>query len=154
MPGGNVIPARKPHTGWLTPGIWMVIGLSALAFLVNQHVVRPWVLDNVDGGPATALVNSLPNLIEAIIGTIDVALILWVIVRNVAWLRRHVRHTTIYVTATAIAGLFVISTELNWILFRGPNVYDPNDIVASILGLIGILFLLTRFGLVTERRHE
>lgn len=154
MRGGNVIPARKPHTGWLTPGIWLVIGLSALAFLVNRHAVRPWVLDNVDGGPATVLVNSLPNLIEAIIGTIDVALILLIIVRRNLRLKHRIGHTTMYVVATVIAGLFVISAELNWIHFRGPNVYDPNDIVASILGLFIILFLLTRFGLVTEQSDE
>jgi len=132
----------------------MVIGLSALAFLVNRHVVRPWVLNNMDGGPATVLVNSLPNLVEAIVGTIDVAIILLVIVRGNAWFRRHIGHTTIYVAATAIAGLFVISCELNWIQFRGPNVYDPNDIVASIFGLLITLFLLTRIGLVTEQSNE
>jgi len=59
-----------------------------------------------------------------------------------------------YVVATVIAGLFVISSELNWIHFRGPNVYDPNDIVASILGLFIILFFLTRFGLVTEQSDK
>ncbi len=132
----------------------MVIGLSALTFLVNRHVVRPWVLHYMDGGLATVLVNSLPNLVEAIIGTIDVSLILLVIVRRNAWLRRRIGHTTIYVVATAIAGLFVISCELNGIRFRGPNVYEPNDIVASILGLLTILFLLTRIGLVTEQSYE
>ena len=131
-----------------------MIGLCALAFLVNRHAVRPWVLDNVEGGPATVLVNSLPNLIEAIIGTIDVALVLLIIVRRNLRLKHCIGHTTMYVVATVIAGLFVISSELNWIHFRGPNVYDPNDIVASIFGLLITLFLLTRIGLVTEQSNE
>jgi hypothetical protein len=143
----------KLPAAWLTPGMWLVIGLSALAFLVNRHAVRPWVLNNVDGGPATVMANSLPNFLEAIIGTIDIAIILLIIVRRSVWLDRRIGRTTIYVVATVLAGLFVVSCELNWIRFRGPNVYDSNDLVASILGLLMILFLLFRFGLIKEHSH-
>ena len=34
--------------------------------------------------------------------------------------------------------------------FRGPNVYDPFDVIASILGLVTINRLLTHFGLVDD----
>lgn len=151
MVGGAVIRDRKQYSGWLTPGIWVVIGLSALAFLVNRHAVRPWVLHNVDEGLATVMVNSLPNLVEAIIGTIDIAIVIFLVVRANTWLRRRIGYMTMYVAATTIAGFFVISSELNWIRIRGPNVYDPNDIIASVIGLFMILFLLTRFGLVREQ---
>lgn len=48
--------------------------------------------------------------------------------------------------AILIAGLSVVSSELNWIQFRGPNVFDPFDIVASLIGLVIIYGLLNHFG--------
>ena len=137
----------KPFRGRLNPEIWIIIGLCALAFVLNRHIVRPWVLENVVSGPVTVVVNSLPNLVEAIVGTIWIAGILLEI-----W--RRVNCTTIYAVATVIAGLFVILSEVNWIRFRGPNVYDSNDLAASVLGLFLIYFLLARFGIYYEREAE
>ena len=144
----------KPFRGGFSPEIWIVIGLCALAFLLNRHIVRPWVLENAVNGPVTVVVNSLPNLVEAIVGTILIAGILLDIWRRVGGPRFYLDCTTIYAVATVIAGLFVISSEVNWIRFRGPNVYDPNDLVASVLGLFLIYFLLVRFGLFYERETE
>lgn len=125
--------------------IWFIIGGCALAFVLNKHAIRPWVLENIDGGPAVILVNSLPNFVEAIIGTIDLV-ILWEIWKRLSGAGHRVADAIVYAIATFIAGLFVISSELNWIQFRGPNVIDPFDIIASILGLILIHRLLVRFG--------
>lgn len=63
-------------------------------------------------------------------------------------------YTTSQPLATVLAGLFVILSEVNWIRFRGPIVYDPNDLAASVLGLFLIYFLLARFGLFYEREAE
>ena len=144
----------KPFRGGFSPEIWIVIGLCALAFLLNRHIVRPWVLENAVNGPVTVVVNSLPNLVEAIVGTILIAGILLDIWRRVGGPRFYLDCTTIYAVATVIAGLFVILSEVNWIRFRGPNVYDPNDLAASVLGLFLIYFLLVRFGLFYERAAE
>ena len=144
----------KPFRGGFSPEIWIVIGLCALVFLLNRHIVRPWVLENAVNGPVTVVVNSLPNLVEAIVGTILIAGILLDIWRRVGGPRFYLDCTTIYAVATVIAGLFVILSEVNWIRFRGPNVYDPNDLAASVLGLFLIYFLLVRFGLFYERAAE
>jgi len=154
MLDGEQNRANRVQWGWLTPGIWVVIGLSTFAFLINRHVARPWVLENMDGGISTIMVNSLPNLVEAIIGTIDVAIVLCMIVRSNAWLKPRVTNSKIYVAATTIAGILVIASEMNWIRFRGPNVYDPMDIVASVLGLFTILILITHVGLIAEQSNE
>ena len=144
----------KPFRGGLSPEIWIIIGLCALAFLLNRHIVRPWVLENVVSGPVTVVVNSLPNLVEAIVGTIWIAGTLLDIWRRVGGPRFYLDCTYIYKVATVIAGLFVILSEVNWIRFRGPNVYDPNDLAASVLGLFLVYFLLVRFGLFYEREAE
>ena len=144
----------KPFKGRFNPEIWIIIGLCALAFVLNRHIVRPWVLENVVGGPVTVVVNSLPNLVEAVVGTIWIAGILLEIWRKVRGSRFYLDFTAIYAVATVIAGLFVISSEVNWIRFRGPNVYDPNDLAASALGLFLVYFLLVRFGLFYEREAE
>ena len=144
----------KPFRGGLSPEIWIVIGLCALAFLLNLHIVRPWVLENAVNGPVTVVVNSLPNLVEAIVGTITIAGFLLDIRQRVAGPRFYSDSTTVYAVATVIAGLFVILSEVNWIRFRGPNVYDPNDLVASVLGLFLIYFLLVRFGIYYECEAE
>jgi hypothetical protein len=148
------VQGGKPFRGGLSPEIWIVIGLCALAFLLNRHIVRPWVIESVVNGPLTVVVNSLPNLVEAMLGTIIIAGILLDIWRRVAGPRIYSDCTTIYAVATVIAGLFVISSEVNWIRFRGPNVYDPKDLAASVLGLFLIYFLLARFGLFYEREAE
>lgn len=144
----------KPFRGGLSPEIWIVIGLCALAFLLNRHIVRPWVLENAVHGPVRIVVNSLPNLVEAIVGTITIAGFLSEIWRRVVGPTFNSDCTTVYAAATVIAGLFVISSEVNWMRFRGPNVYDPNDLAASVFGLILIYFLLARFGLFYEREAE
>ena len=146
MKSGRLTP------GLLSPGVWVVIALCAVVFLANHHIVRPWVLHSVDGGPAVVIVNSLPNFIEAIIGTIDIAIALALLARASSWFRHRVKGNMQYVIATAIAGVFVVLSELNVISIRGPNVSDPNDIVASILGLLTVLAVLVRFGLLSE--HE
>lgn len=145
---------RKPFKAGLSPKIWIVIGLCAVAFLLNRHIVRPWILENTVIGPVTVVVNSVPNLVEAILGTILIAGFLLEIRRRVAGPRFYSDSTIVYAVATVIAGLFVISSEVNWIRFRGPNVYDPYDLAASVFGLFLIFFLLKRFGLFYEREAE
>jgi len=148
------VQGSKPFRGGLSPEIWVVIGLCALAFLLNRHLVRPWVLENAVYGSVTIVVNSLPNLVEAILGTILIAGFLLDIRRRVVGPVSYSDCTTVYAVATVIAGLFVILSEVNWIRLRGPNVYDPNDVAASVVGLCLIYFLLTRFGLFYEREAE
>jgi len=148
------VQGSKPFRGGLSAEIWIVIGLCALAFVLNRHIVRPWVLENVANGPVTVVVNSLPNLVEAIVGTIMIAGILLDIWRRVVGPRVYSDCKTVYAVATVTAGMFVISSEVNWIRFRGPNVCDPYDLAASVFGLFLIYFLLARFGLFYERAAE
>ena len=154
MQSGAVVQGTKPFRTGLSPEIWIVIVLCALAFLLNRHIVRPWILENAVTWPVTVVVYSLPNLVEAILGTITIAGILLDIRLRVAGTVSYSDCTTVYAIATVIAGLFVIASEVNLIRFRGPNIYDLYDLVASVLGLFLVYFLLTRFGLFYEREAD
>ena len=55
------------------PYLWVVIIVNLAAFVLNKHLLRSWVLQRVESGPFVILVNSLPNLVEAVVGTVTLA---------------------------------------------------------------------------------
>jgi len=53
---------------------------------------------------------------------------------------------TIYITATILASIYVITQEFKIHDLGGRNIYDPNDVVFSIIGLLvglGIVFKIS-----------
>ncbi len=70
--------------------------------------------------------------------------------RSASRAKYQITDTTVYAVAPLVAGLFVVSSELIWLRFRGPNVYDSFDLIASIMGLVTINRLLTHFGFVDD----
>ena len=146
-------PRQRPDFG-LSPAIWIAIFLAATSFLLNRHIVRPWVIQNTDYELILILVNSLPNLVEAITGTIMIAGLLLVVRPANGGSSVFSDDSLVYALATLIAGLFVFASELNWIQFRGPNVRDAYDLAASALGLVLVYFLMRRFGLYDRRDNH
>ena len=133
------------------PYLWVVIIVNLAAFVLNKHLLRSWVLQRVESGPFVILVNSLPNLVEAVVGTVTLAGMLMSLRENSESLARWLTDSRLYFGATILAAAFVVPQELNWINLDGNSVYDPYDMAASILGLIAINRMLVRFGLVTRR---
>ena len=133
------------------PYLWVVIIVNLAAFVLNKHLLRSWVLQRVESGTFVILVNSLPNLVEAVVGTVTLAGMLMSLRENSESLARWLTDSRLYFVATILAAAFVVPQELNWINLDGNSVYDPYDMAASILGLIAINRMLVRFGLVTRR---
>ena len=133
------------------PYLWVVIIVNLAAFVLNKHLLRSWVLQRVESGPFVILVNSLPNLVEAVVGTVTLAGMLMSLRDNSESLARWLIDGRLYFGATILAAAFVIPQELNWINLDGNSVYDHYDMAASILGLIAINRILVHFGLVTRR---
>jgi hypothetical protein len=52
--------------------------------------------------------------------------------------------------ATLIAGTYVLAQEFKLHSVGGNNVYDFNDVLASILGLVVVYLMLTRFGFIAH----
>ena len=133
------------------PYLWVVIVVNLAAFVLNKHLLRSWVLQHVESGPFVIMVNSLPNLVEVVVGTVTLAGMLTSLRDNSESLARWLTDKRLYFGATILAAAFVVPQELNWINLDGNSVYDPYDMAASILGLIAINRMLVRFGLVTRR---
>ena len=90
-------------------------------------------MQRADSGPLVVLVNSLPNLVEAILGTILLSAILMSLRDSFESLARWLTDKWIYISATVLAAAFVVPQELNWINLGGNSVYDHYDLAASIL---------------------
>ncbi|MEZ5288410.1 MAG: hypothetical protein R2712_27110 [Vicinamibacterales bacterium] len=56
----------------------------------------------------------------------------------------------IYLLSVAITGAYVVLQEVKVHNLGGRNVYDPNDVVASIIGLVMMFIVFARFGVVEE----
>jgi hypothetical protein len=131
------------------PQIWIVIGVSVASFLLHRHFLRPLVLESFSSGYLVIMVNSFPNFLEGIIGTITLSgLGLWF--RNRGKNPSPENETAMFFNwMTIVAVAHVISQELNWYSITRENTYDPYDVVASILGLLVINRILNSVGLLT-----
>jgi len=123
------------------------VGLMGV-FVANRFVLRPWVVER--GGPEGALVVvfSVPNFVEAVMGTLVLtALGLLARARYPDRLGR-VSEETVQVGATALAGIYVLTQEFGIHDLGGANVVDPWDAVASVLGLVVALICMRRWGVL------
>ena len=133
------------------PQIWIVIGLCIVTFLCHRHALRPWVLDRFQTGLFVIVVNSFPNFLEGIIGSISLASLgLWCRNRNGYW-QPDKETPTFFNWVTFIAAAYVIPQELNWFTITRENTFDPYDVIASILGLLLINRIMISIGLFAYR---
>lgn len=112
------------------------IGVIIL-FVVMKKLVRPYVLDNDFPLFMDIIVLSFPNLCEGIIGVLSATVVLlYLNNRSLRWKAYH-----IYLIATFLAGIYVITQEFKLHNIGGNNIYDLYDVLFSIIGL-GIGFYL------------
>lgn len=123
-----------------------LFGIAILIFILNKLYLRPWVLENDVPPLFLVATNSLPNLIEAIIGTLVLTGILLQARQYFNKKLGFIKVTYIHILAVGIAAVYVITQELKFHNFGGNNVFDRNDIVASVIGLIGTFGMIQLFG--------
>ena len=126
-----------------------LFGTGFLVFMLNKFYLRPWVLENELPMPFQIFVLSIPNLIEAILGILIVTGILLQFKRYFDKVK-NINNSSIYLVAAGISSLYVISQELKFHNLGGNNVYDPYDLIASIIGLILTLAIINKFGFTDE----
>ena len=127
----------------------LFVGAAAL-FALNRFVLRPRVLAADLPEVFVIAVNSLPNLAEAIMGTLLLTgLGLELRARSTGKLSE-LSDSTLYGVATLLAGVYVVSQELRFHNLGGNNVYDPWDLAFSAFGLATTLLVLHRFGFASE----
>ena len=133
------------------PQVWIVIGACVATFLFHRYLFRPWVLESYEAGVLVIIANSYPNFLEGIIGSITLGgLGLWFKNRTGKWSPEH-ETATFFNWVTIVAALYVVTQELNWYTVTRENVYDPYDVIASILGLIVVNRVLNSVGLFAYR---
>ncbi|MEX0998271.1 MAG: hypothetical protein WDZ45_14570 [Flavobacteriaceae bacterium] len=124
-------------------------GVSILLFVLNKLYLRPWVIENELSGFVLMVTNSIPNLLEAIIGTLITTGILLQLHFYFTKTRTH-KNLPIRIFAVVIAAIYVISQEIKFHNLGGNNVYDPFDLIASVIGLVGTFMIIQLFGFVDD----
>lgn len=100
-------------------------------------LIRPTVLESQAPEWVKLFLLSFPNFCEGVMGVL--------ILSGVgAYFQRflHLSHFIIYLLATLLAAIYVLSQEFKWHHLGGVNVYDPNDVLFSIVGLIVGCFIV------------
>ncbi len=120
-----------------------LFGILFILFILNKFYLRPWVLENELPELFQIFVFSVPNLIEAILGTI---ILTGILLQLRQYLNKKIKDASIYLIAVSISSIYVISQELKFHNLGGNNVYDPYDLIASILGLLIIFMIIKKFG--------
>lgn len=93
---------------------------------------------------------SIPNFIEAIIGTLIVTGILFQVRLHFNQKLGFIKDVQVKLLAVGIASIYVITQELKFHHLGGDNVYDPYDLIASVLGLILTFAIIQIFGFQKE----
>jgi len=129
-----------------------LFGVVFLIFILNKLYLRPWVVQNELSTFFQIIVFSIPNLIEAILGTLILTGIL-LHLRQYSQKTQNIQDATVYLAAVSISFLYVTSQELKFHNLGGNNVYDPYDLIASVIGLLMTYTIIRKFGFL-EKREE
>lgn len=127
-----------------------VFGISLFMFMANKFFLRPWVLENDLLPLFQLIVLSLPNLIEAIMGAFLLTGLFFRLRIRFSGRVGAFSNGLIYLLAVVVAGLYVSLQELKVHNLGGKNVYDPNDLVFSLIGLLIAFGVLSIFGFLEE----
>ena len=85
----------------------------------------------------------MPNLIEAVM---DTAVVTMILLNLKDRFQKQVSDKLVYFISTSLSGIYVITQELKIHNLGGNNVYDFNDLIASIIGLSFTLGTFIVFG--------
>jgi len=127
-----------------------------LIFILNKMYLRPWVLEKGLPEFFKIFVLSVPNLAEAIVGTL---LLTGILYQTRLYFNKRLgnfKDTYIHIAAVGIAGIYGVSQEYKLHNIGGNNVYDLNDVIASVIGLVIAFGFIQTFGFIdtTDLRNE
>ncbi len=117
-----------------------------ILFFINKFAFRPWILAQNSPQLLKIIAWSVPNFIEAVMGSILLTGGLFYLQNNFVSLLKQLADYHIYLIAVSFASIYVLTQEIKWHNLGGRNVYDPNDFMASILGALFIFGVLCKFG--------
>ncbi len=130
--------------------IWYWIALISFPFI--KGIIRPLVLEWDSESVMALILLSYPNFVEGVIGFFSVSVVL-VLIRFKFEKTFPKEQLWLYLITSLISGVYVITQELKIHNLGGHNIYDPNDIIASVLGITTAFFLVLKFGLF-RKKHQ
>ena len=128
-----------------------LFAIAILVFILNKLYLRPWVLETELPEFFRIFVLSVPNLAEAIIGTLLLTGILFQMRQYFINRLGDLKDTYIHLAAVGLAGVYGISQEYKLHNIGGNNVFDIYDVIASIIGLIIAFGLIQKFGFIERQ---
>jgi hypothetical protein len=131
-----------------------LFGILILIFILNKLYFRPWLNKIETPDILIVITYSIPNFIEAMVGTLIITGILFQLREYFNSRFGSLKDTLIHILALSFASAYVISQELKFHNFGGNNVYDPYDIVGSVIGLVATFILIQTYGVIEKRRDE
>ena len=120
--------------------------LAILTLVITKSLLRPWAQGHDLPDWSTVLLGSIPNFLEPLVGLPALTGILLLLRQDRFALLRKLSERSVYFLSVFLGACYVITQELRIHNLGGNNVYDPNDLVASVIGLLFMLFLMLRFG--------
>ena len=117
-----------------------------MSYFIVKFIIRPLVVGNETLRLIDIIAFSYPNFCEAVVGVIFLTFIL--LVTKGMLIKRNsnlvIKEKSLYQTAVLIAGIYVILQEFKIHNLGGENIFDINDVLFSILGLITIYLALLK----------
>ncbi len=116
----------------LKKNLRVIFGVVVL-FMINKFLLRPYVLASDFPEAVNIFVLSFPNFCEAICGSLLLANIGLSLKSRFTWALKN-KH--IYFASTLFAAVYVLTQEMKIHNLGGRNVYDPFDLLFSVIGLL------------------
>lgn len=111
-----------------------------ILFVICKKVVRPFVLNRSFPDFADITVLSLPNFFEGVVGVLTLTGLGLYIFNS---LKIKFQLYWVYLMAVILAAIYTITQEFKIHNLGGNNIYDPYDVLFSVIGLIlGYLIVL------------
>lgn len=131
---------------------WSVLG----SYFAVKFLIRPLVLESSSIQLFHIFVLSYPNFCEAVIGSF--VLVNGLRYVNEAYISNQYRfkQLPIHLLGHGLAAVYVITQELKIHNLGGANVYDPYDVLFSVIGILTSYYLLQRITLPldTQPNHS
>ncbi|MEP1032003.1 hypothetical protein [Ekhidna sp.] len=109
--------------------------IICVLFVICKAWFRPFILDRDFHVIFDIIVLSLPNFFESIVGVLSLTYIGLYLNHRFVKAGEKIKDKHLYLLATLLAAIFVLTQEFKIHNLGGNNVYDPYDVLFSIIGL-------------------
>ena len=132
-----------------------IVSLGAiLALVICKSVLRPWARAHEVPEFVNIILGSIPNFLEPLVGLPALTGILLMLRHDRFKALQQFSERGIYFLAVFLGAIYVITQELRLHNLGGNNIYDSNDLVASVIGLVFMLVLMLCYGFIKSETAD